>query len=186
MKNRAKELKLIISSCPEIIETLVACDEYGLKDYYLAGGAITQLIWNSILDRQNLARIKDFDIVYYSANEDRNLEKHHQSEIGKRVDHKVKLDIVNQAFVHEWYPKKYGNTINPFRKTEDGIDTWLSAFAIGIRQKDGYEIYAPFGLEDAFNMIVRPNKKTMNRENYLRMTSGFKRRWDEIEILPWD
>lgn len=186
MNNRAIELKSMIDNCPEIIETLEACDGYGLKDYYLAGGAITQLIWNSLLNKPKLAKIKDFDIVYYSIIEERGLEGHHQSEIRKRINHNIELDIVNQAYVHEWYPERFGNTIHQFRKTEDGIDTWLSAFSIGIRKKSDYEIYAPYGLEDAFNMIVKPNKKTMNKENYLRMTRSFKRRWNEIKVLPWD
>lgn len=187
MTDRRKQLISYLENCPEIIETLNKCNDYGLTNYYLAGGAITQLIWNNILGRPNLDKVKDFDIVYYSDSEDRLLEKSHQKNIEKIVTHKFKLDITNQAYVYEWYPKKFGNVIDKFNRTEDGIETWLSAFAIGVRKSSGkFEIFEPYGLDDAFDMIVRPNKLTMTKDNYLKMTESFKNRWHNIHVLPWE
>ncbi|PKV48857.1 hypothetical protein ATE84_0872 [Aquimarina sp. MAR_2010_214] len=181
-----KKLISLLINCPEILETLDACNQYGLKDYYIAGGVITQVIWNNLNGESALKNVKDFDIVYFSANEERGQSKVHQSEIGKLVNHKFPLDIINQAYVHEWYPEKFGNKINPFNNTEDGIQTWLSSFAIGIRKSKTYEIYSPYGLEDAFNMKVKPNKRTMNKDNYIKMTTSFKKRWNTIRIEPWE
>ncbi|WP_394776106.1 nucleotidyltransferase family protein [Flavobacterium sp.] len=187
MTDRKKELISYLDNCPEIIDTLNKCNDYGLTDFYLAGGAITQLIWNNILGRPNLEKVKDFDIVYYSDTEDRLLEKSHQTNIEKIVTHKFKLDITNQAYVYEWYLKKFGNIIDKFNRTEDGIETWLSAFAIGVRRTSNkFEIFEPYGLDDAFDMIVRPNKLTMTKDNYLTMTESFKSRWHNIHVLPWE
>ncbi|WP_316635719.1 nucleotidyltransferase family protein [uncultured Flavobacterium sp.] len=187
MKDRKKQLISYLNNCPEIIETLSKCNDYGLTDYYLAGGAITQLIWNNILGRPNLEKVKDFDIVYYSDTEDRLLEKLHQTNIKKIVTHNFQLDITNQAYVYEWYPKKFGSVIDKFKRTEDGIETWLPAFAIGVRlSSDKFEIFEPYGLDDAFDMIVRPNKLTMTKDNYAKMTESFKSRWHNIHVLPWE
>ncbi len=182
MTNLENQLLSYIEACPEILETLDACNECGLTDYYLAGGAITQLIWNNITGKSNLASVRDFDIVYFDQ------EKNSTSipeQLTKLVTHKFKLDSVNQAKVHEWYHLKYGNKIEPFKTTEEGINTWLSAFAIGVRKSTEYEIYAPYGLEDAFAMTVKPNKRTMSKTNYLDMTKSFKERWGSITVLPW-
>ncbi|WP_272151058.1 nucleotidyltransferase family protein [Tenacibaculum aiptasiae] len=186
-KNKLLKEKLIslIIDCPEIVETLEACTKYGLKDYYVAGGAITQIIWNNLNGESTLKNVKDFDIVYYSKNEKREQSKIHQLEIEKLISHKFPLDITNQAYVHEWYPEKFGNKIKPFNNTENGIQTWLSAFAIGIRKTKEYQIYAPYGLKDAFNMLVKPNKLTMSEDNYIKMTNSFKKRWENIQIDPW-
>lgn len=186
MIEREEELISIIESCPEIMETLKACKQYGLRNFYLAGGAITQLLWNTLLKKSQLGKIKDFDIVYFSRDEEIGFSKVHKSKIEKLVTHKLELDIVNQAYVHEWYGDKFGNKIDPFTRTEDGIKTWLPAFAIGVTIKEKIEIYAPYGLNDAFNMLVRPNKLTMSEDNYLKMTRSFKSRWDQIEVLAWN
>ncbi|MBL4568453.1 MAG: nucleotidyltransferase family protein, partial [Flavobacteriaceae bacterium] len=68
MESETKEkLISLLINCPEIVETLDACKKYGLKDYYIAGGAITQIIWNNLNGESTLKNVKDFDIVYYSS-----------------------------------------------------------------------------------------------------------------------
>ena len=47
-------------------------------------------------------------------------------------------------------------------------------------------IFAPYGLEDAFNMLIKPNKRAMTEENYNKMTSGYKARWQQVQVLSWD
>ena len=180
-----EKLISLIDTCPEIVETLNACKEYGLKDYYIAGGVLTQIIWNHLNRESILKNVKDFDIVYFSNTEDRKQSEIHHLEIQKRVSHTYPLDIINQAYVHEWYPKKFGNEIKAFQNTENGIETWLSAFAIGVRKLVKYEVYAPYGLEDAFQMKVKPNKRTMSEDNYIQMTKSFKKRWENISIENW-
>ena len=182
MTTKENELENYVNNCPEILETLNACNECGLKNYYLGGGAITQLIWNNLSSQPNLSKIKDFDIVYFDKNKHDNSLK---EKLADMVTHKIELDLVNQAYVHEWYHIKYGNKIKQFSNTEDGIKTWLSAFAIGVRKTNKFEIFAPYGLEDAFSKKVRPNKLTMSESNYLVMTKSFKTRWNDIEVFPW-
>ncbi|PIF34488.1 hypothetical protein CLU81_5137 [Flavobacterium sp. 9] len=187
MTDRKKQLISYLENCPQIIDTLKICNDYGLPEYYLAGGAVTQLLWNNILGRPNLENVKDFDIVYYCDTEDSLVEKSHQRNIEKIAAHTFKLDITNQAYVYQWYPKKFGSVIEKFSTTRQGIETWLSAFAIGVRmESDKLEIFAPYGLDDAFDMIVRPNRLTMTKNNYVIMTKSFKSRWHNINILPWD
>ncbi len=70
--------------------------------------------------------------------------------------------------------------------SEDGIDTWLSAFAIGIRTHDDeWAVYAPYGLDDLLDMKVRPNRKQITKEIYMRMVSSYKQRWPAISVEDW-
>ncbi|UXI04656.1 hypothetical protein [Photobacterium sp. TY1-4] len=41
-----QKLRQLIESVPELMETAQVCRELGLPNFYIAGGAITQLIWN--------------------------------------------------------------------------------------------------------------------------------------------
>ena len=176
----------IIRQAPEIEETLSACTEYGLPNYYLAGGAITQCIWNSLLNLPLLEKVKDFDVIYF-CKEEKYQEKTHETTINSRVTHSIPVDIKNQAFVHEWYPDKFGNKIAPYKNVEEALLSWIPAFAIGIRKEEKeYKIFAPFGLQDTLDMYVRPNKNIMSSKNYEKMATSFQERWPQIKIEPWE
>lgn len=47
------------------------------------------------------------------------------------------------------------------------------------------EVLAPYGLEDQANMLIRPNKRTMRKENYDDMNASFKERWPMVTVLDW-
>lgn len=179
-------LKNLITSVPELIETANACKSVGLPNFYIAGGSITQLIWNHLLEREPLDKVKDFDIVYFDYDENRS-EEWYETEIKTQLTHSIKIDIKNQANVHKWYPQKFGQVIPAYTCVEQGIDSWLSAFAIGftLNANDEVSIYSPYGLEDAFNMKVKPNKIAMSEESYIKMTNSFKARWSSISVQPW-
>ena len=179
-------LKSLIESVPELIETAKICQSVGLPNFYIAGGAITQIIWNSLLERNLLDSVKDFDIVYFDDNENQT-EKWFEGVIRTQLSHFIKIDIKNQANVHKWYPEKFGQVISPYTQVEQGIDSWLSAFSIGFTLNiDGnISIYSSQGLEDAFDMKVKPNKIAMSESNYIKMTNSFKKRWSSISVEPW-
>ncbi|MDG9671652.1 nucleotidyltransferase family protein [Hahella sp. CR1] len=178
--------KALIQSVPEIMETIEACANYGLPDYYLAGGAAAQALWNNMLGEAPLSKVKDFDVVYF-AHEASALEKEHENTLNRLTRHSIPIDVKNQAYVHEWYPRKFGHDIPPYQSAEAGISSWLPAFAIGVRkQVDDLKIFAPFGLNDAMNMVIRPNKTVMSAANYMTLVDSFKRRWPMITTYPWE
>jgi len=173
------ELKLqqLIKSVPELMETAEACRDVGLPNFYIAGGAITQLIWNSLDEKELLDKVKDFDIVYFDKSNAVSEELLERS-ITKRIRHSVKVDLKNQATMHERYLQRFGCSIAAYVRVEQGIDSWLSAFSIGftLDSYGGLVIYAPYGLEDAFNMFVKPNKRAMTESSYNKMATGYKAR----------
>ena len=179
-------LKTLIESVPELMETAKVCRNIDLPNFYIAGGSITQLIWNSLLKREPLDKVKDFDIVYFDSSENKT-EEYYETKIRAQLRHKMKIDIKNQASVHKWYQQKFGQAIPAYLRVEQGIDSWLSAFAIGftLNANDDISFYAPYGLQDAFNMNIKPNKMAMSESNYIKMTTSFKERWASISVQPW-
>tara|TARA_Y100001956_G_scaffold82245_1_gene102385 strand:+ start:1311 stop:1892 length:582 start_codon:yes stop_codon:yes gene_type:complete len=181
-----QKLKTLISFVPEITETLRVCQAVGMPNFYLAGGAITQVIWNDNLGRALTDGIKDLDIIYF---DDGLLtqESLFRERVSQNLTHSIEIDVKNQAQLHIRYPDKFGCTIPAYIKVEQGINSWLSAFAIGVTFdcKDRLKIYAPYGLEDAFNMVVKPNKVAMIEANYLKMTKSYLARWPQITVVPW-
>jgi len=175
----------VISEVPEIIELLEILKDMELPGHYLAGGSVTQAIWNRKLGNLPLHKVKDFDVIYFDE-EQEITELQIEAEIEAKKSFEIPVDVKNQANVHEWYGKKFGNDIEPLKKSEDGIRMWLPCFAVGVRL-EGREIkvFAPYGLEDQSNMLIRPNKLTMSKENYDAMNRSFKQRWPNLEIKEW-
>ncbi|WP_198595141.1 nucleotidyltransferase family protein, partial [Vibrio splendidus] len=62
-----QKLKNLIQQVPELIETANVCREVGLPNFYIAGVAITQIIWNDIENKPLLDQVKDFDVVYFNS-----------------------------------------------------------------------------------------------------------------------
>ncbi|MEZ8055313.1 nucleotidyltransferase family protein [Vibrio sp. 10N.222.54.F12] len=182
-----QKLKNLIQQVPELIETAKACHEVGLPNFYIAGGAITQIIWNDIENKPLLEQVKDFDVVYFNSTS-AITEGEFKNRIRSRLSHRVDVDVKNQAIIHERYAKKFGCAIQPYERVEQGIESWLSAFAIGFTLDDSGDInlFAPYGVEDAFDMLIKPNKRAMTQSNYNKMTTGYKVRWQQVNVLPWD
>jgi hypothetical protein len=83
------------------------------------------------------------------------------------------VQIRNQARVHLWYEQKFGVPCPPHESTEAAIDTFEATTAcLGVRLEPGgrWRIYAPHGLADVFNLIVRPNPVLAPRHVYQAKT----------------
>lgn len=160
-----------------------------LKNYYIGAGVITQSVWNYLHNYPPSYGIGDADIIYFDENgtldEEQNLEKKLNERLGELP---FSIDVTNEALVHFWYEKKFGKSITPYPSAEEAIDTWpTTASAVGMQRKEEgeFSIYAPFGLEDLFGMIVRPNKRLITENVYREKAEKWKARWPELTIFPW-
>ena len=52
--------------------------------------------------------------------------------------------------------------------------------------KGEFIVYAPYGLNDLFGMIVRPNKVQITKEIYLNKVERWAKIWHKLKIIPWD
>lgn len=164
--------------------------ELEIPDLFVGAGCIAQTVWNHFHGFEPSQYISDIDIAYYDAS-DRSGEA--EARVIDLIHNKyknfaVKLDVKNQARVHLWYENHFGNKIAPYKSIYDAIDTWpTTATAIGVRKINGvFEIYAPYGLNDLFGLIVRPNKKQITKEIYERKIQRWSRHWAELKIIKWD
>ncbi|KIW84885.1 hypothetical protein Z517_00273 [Fonsecaea pedrosoi CBS 271.37] len=164
-------LREILASNSSLMTVLARAAALNLPNWYLAGGAVSQTIWNTVSKLPPETGILDYDLVYYE-NSDLSYEAEDLAiQVGKRhfADVPVEVEIRNQARVHLWYEQKYGVTCQPHASVEAGIDTWISTSAmLGVRIDEAGEwiVYAPRGLSDFFNMVVRPNPVLGTREAY--------------------
>jgi hypothetical protein len=162
--------------------------DLAVTEAWIVSGCLVQTVWNVLTGRAVDYGINDYDIFYFDpdtswAAEDAMIRKLH----GAFVELNVKVEARNQARVHLWYPGKHGLPYPRLNCSTDGIDRFLTRNTmIGIRRtRDGYEVYAPDGFDDAANLIARPNPgPNFSAANYAEKTARWKKLWPEITVLP--
>ncbi|MGW4209479.1 nucleotidyltransferase family protein [Lentzea sp. NPDC004789] len=58
---------------------------------------------------------------------------------------------------------------------------------VGIRLDgdDRWHVYAPHGLADVFDLVVRPNPVLAPRSVYETKAQRWREHWPELTVLPW-
>ena len=99
-----------------------------------------------------------------------------------------KLDVKNEARIHLWYEECFGYAIKPYISSADAIATFpTTATAVGVRRIHGkFECCAPFGLDDLFGLVVRPNKRQITRDIYEAKVDRWRSIWPRLIFLPWE
>jgi uncharacterized protein len=100
----------------------------------------------------------------------------------------MEVDVINEARVHLWYSDVFGYRIEPYTSAEEAISTFpITAGVLGICCcGDTYDIYAPLGLGDVLNNIVRPNKKQITREIYEAKLARWQPLWPNLTYVAWE
>lgn len=142
-----------------------------LPGWYVTAGCLFQTVWNVVTDRPPTHGIKDYDL-FYSDPDDLSWEAEDAAiKVGREVFASVpaEVEIRNEARVHLWYEGKFGVPCSPFDSTEAAIDNFAATTCcLGVRVEtdDHWRVYAPHGLSDVFNLVVRPNPMLAPRSVY--------------------
>jgi Uncharacterized protein conserved in bacteria len=187
--HQIEKLIQVVKKHKAIYEFLNKVQELQLTNYYIGAGCIVQTLWNDLSGFPLEYGIKDVDFVYFDDLDlSEETERHLQSQLeGLVPDYPFRIDVKNEARVHLWYTNKFGYEIEPYRSLEAAIDTWpTTATSLGVRiRSHKWEVYAPYGLDDLFNKIIRPNKRQITKEIYDKKVERWKAQWSDLRIEPW-
>jgi hypothetical protein len=183
-------LKKVLSRNEVLLEVLRRAASLDLPGWYLTAGCVFQTVWNVVTDRSPIAGIKDYDIFYF---DDRDLSWDAEDRVITAArdlfaDVPAEVEVRNEARVHLWYHDKFGVACAPYPSTEAAIDSFAATTCcLGIRLEpdDRWRIYAPHGLSDVFNMIVRPNPVLAPRDVYETKTARWRQQWPQLTVLDW-
>ncbi len=188
INEQLKDLKIILLKNDLLKEILLRLEHSNLKNYYVAAGAINQTVFNHLHGFPLNKNIKDFDIVYYD--DDLSYEK--EDKVIKYIqnllkDLNINVDIKNEARVHLWYNKKYNQNRAPYTSLENAIARWGTTITcLGVRlENDDLIVTAPYGLNDLFNMVIRPVKTDFTEEDYNEKVAKWQKYWPKLKVIPW-
>ncbi|WP_068083554.1 nucleotidyltransferase family protein [Polycladidibacter stylochi] len=184
-------LKKIILDDPVTMELLHIVNRLQLKQCWLVSGAIYQNVWNTLSNKPLGNGIKDYDIIYYDADDlSYDGEDKHIGTLNKLSAHmRIEVELKNQARVHLWYPKRFQC---PYPQLQTALQSLLyyasttHSVAVRLSGRGELEIHAPFGLEDIFSMIIRPNYALNNQKSYVSKAMRQQSIWPQLTVLPWE
>jgi hypothetical protein len=170
-------------------EILARLPDLALPQVYLVAGCLVQTVWNALTDRPAESGIKDYDIFYF---DDRDLSWEAEDVVIRRAavlfgDLGAVVELRNQARVHLWYEQHFGTPYPRLSSSQDGIDRFLvPCTCVGVRpRRDGeVELYAPYGLDDVYAGILRPNKVNHQPALFAAKAASYQARWPFLTIVP--
>lgn len=134
---------------------LKVVSEQGLRDCWVGAGFVRNAVWD-YLHGFGRTPLNDIDVVYYdksrdSANEDRLIE----SRLAGLMP-ECNWSVRNQARMH------LRNKHAPYKNCRDAISYWpetATAIAVRMDENEELEVFAAYGLDDLFNLRVKPTPK---------------------------
>lgn len=172
-------LQGILAKSP-VGQVLPAIASINLPDWWLAGGAVRNTVWQSLFGASCQLVINDFDIAFFDALGDRAQELTAKATLESQYPD-YKFDVKNQASFARW---RSGRT--PYNSTTEGVTDWLhTATAVGVRlNADGqWQFFAPYGLEDLFAGIIRPTPAHTYNPDADRKAASFLQKCSSLRLV---
>ena len=161
-----------------------------LPDHHLVAGCLFQSVWNGLSGFRPEYGIADYDVFYHDPTD---LSWDAEDVVIRRcadafADLGVEVQVRNQARVHLWYEQRFGLPCPPIRSSREAIDTFpnqSSCFGVCQRSDGTFDVYAPFGFADLFDMVLRPNLARDLRFRYYEKANRWRAVWPDLVVLPW-
>lgn len=183
-------LRTVLSRNEVLTEVLERVATLDLPGWYVTAGCLFQTIWNVVTGRPPTSGIRDYDIFYF---DDSDLSWEAEDAViaaGREMftGLPVEVEIRNEARVHLWYEEKFGVPCAPYDSTEAAIDSFAATTCcLGVRLEadSQWRVYAPHGLSDVFNLVVRPNPVLAPQSVYDSKVKRWRKQWPELTALEW-
>jgi hypothetical protein len=180
----------MIRADPQLMRILRVACEFDLPRWRLVAGCLYQTVWNELTGRPRGTGINDYDLIYFEGSD---LSEETESAMELRVRELLPglpapVEVRNQARVHLWFEDHFGIPYPPLSSPEEAIERYASAtHAVGVRltEEGKIDVFAPFGLEDIFSMVIRPNYALPNKATHDRKAQRAKTVWPEVTVVPW-
>ena len=170
-------------------EILARASSLGLRDWWLTAGSLTATVWNLRSGRPANQGIRDYDLAYFSDD----ISPEAEAEVGDAAtrlfaDLDGAVTVRNQARTHLWYGEEFGILYPQLTSASEGLLRQpANASTLGMKcsGEDFFDVYAPLGLGDVWEMVARPNRVLQLARAYEDLTARWQARWPRLTVYPW-
>jgi hypothetical protein len=181
----------IVRRDPDLMQLLASIRGVRLAQWRLVAGCLYQTVWNVLTGRDRGTGIKDYDLIYF---DDSDLSWAAEDRVIRTVAAATRgcvgpVEVRNQARVHLWFEARFGTAYPRLYSADEALRRYASiVHAIGVRLEydDRLDVMAPFGLDDLFSMVIRPNYALENAASHMRKARRAQEIWPEVIVVPWN
>ena len=155
---------------------------------FYSAGVIRNLIWSIAHDQHYALSQTEIDVIFYDVEDESGFEQQHLAEILKQQFPENDWDVVNQAWVHQWYTTENGASIPPLQSIQHALSLWpetATAVAVRLLGNNALEIIAPLGLDDLFELKLRWNAALVSHDVFMQRMEEkqFLQKWNKLSLL---
>ena len=184
--NYQEQLKNWLLSDEQFKEVFTIINKLHLPNAYICGGVIRDYVWNKKHDLPSSLLFGNIDVFYYDSNESNEQYLIRQTMINQNYS-KYLWNLTNTALKdrRETKLKLHKNiesTLKQFPET-------CSSVAVNYDQAHNLTIIAPYGLEDLFELKIKPTptfrKGQINYQTYKQRVKRkeWSKKWNKLIIL---
>lgn len=149
-----EEILQLIKGDVWMMDILRKARELNLSQWMIGAGFVRNKVWDYLHGFKNdKVRTNDIDLIYFEPEgnndkEDRKLSKKLGRETG------VTWEAVNQSYAHVWHNRP------PYKDAVEALSEWVetaTCVAVRLGENDKLTLFAPHGISDLVNLIVRQN-----------------------------
>ena len=193
-QEQLRRFETIIRDDPDLMQLLASIRSVRsvrLAQWRLVAGCLYQTVWNVLTGRDRGTGIKDYDLIYF---DDSDLSWAAEDGVIRAVAAATRgcvgpVEVRNQARVHLWFEARFGTAYPRLYSADEALRRYASiVHAIGVRLEydDRLDVMAPFGLDDLFSMVIRPNYALENAVSHMRKARRAQAIWPEKIVVPWN
>ncbi|MFN3559037.1 MAG: nucleotidyltransferase family protein [Brevundimonas sp.] len=187
MSDLETRLADIVRANPDLMHVLTTVRGLGLTDWRVFSGAVYQAVWNHVTGRPPAYGIKDYDLGYFDPDTSWDAEDVVIKCVAAAFEPPFRdiVEVRNQARVHLWFGDRFGEPYESLPDTDTALSRFVApAFAVGVRLEDDdtISIAAPFGLQDMFDMVLRPNPNRPLAKGWDKAVASAQARWPELTV----
>ncbi|UOQ95015.1 nucleotidyltransferase family protein [Halobacillus shinanisalinarum] len=156
-----------------------------LPDWWVCAGFVRSKIWDVLHGFNKKTVVPDIDVIYfYQKEKDESKDEKLEEKLRSIAPH-IPWSVKNQARMHKV------NDFLPYSSSFDAISKFPeTATALGIKLSDWENVIlaAPYGIEDAINLQIKPTPSFINNKKGLAIheerivKKDWKSTWNKIEI----
>jgi hypothetical protein len=188
MSDLEARLATIVRADAGLMHVLATVRGLGLQDWRVFSGAVYQSVWNALTGRPPGYGVRDYDLGYFDPDVSWDAEDAVIRRVAAAFDEPFRsmVEVRNQARVHLWFEGRFGEPYDALGNTDEALARFVApAFAVGVRLEDDdtINIAAPFGLDDVFGLVLRPNPNRPLARGWAKAVTNATARWPELQVI---
>jgi hypothetical protein len=178
-----QRLRELVCSDAWMMDILRVTASLALPDCWIGAGFVRARVWDQLQGHAIATKLEDVDVLYFETGDLSEATEKRQERRLSEMRPAVPWSVKNQARMH------LRNGDRPYADTEDALRYWLetaTCVAVALDGDDRLRVIAPYGLEDLFNMVLRPTPAGLRRaREYNARLAGkpWRRNWPQLRVV---